>query len=130
MEDVVSPLVVLGVADAHVKAIPAGRFVDDEGGSVPDVRNLRDDDALVGEVVVAALQQVADGLLCYCLLYTSVEVARLDADDVGGAEVVVEKAVPLLGLGFFVLLLGGLLGVEVGLDLDDDLFLIRAERCV
>ena len=26
--------------------------------------NLRDDDALVGEVVVAALQQVADGLLC------------------------------------------------------------------
>ena len=59
LEDVVSPLVVLGVADAHVKAIPAGRFVDDEGGSVPDVRNLRDDDALVGEVVVAALQQVA-----------------------------------------------------------------------
>ena len=57
-----------------------------------------------------------------------VEVARLDADDVGGAKVVVEKAVPLLGLGFFVLLLGGLLGVEVGLDLDDDLFLIRAEE--
>ena len=57
-----------------------------------------------------------------------VEVARLDADDVGGAEVVVEKAVPLLGLGFFILLLGGLLGVEVCLNLDDDLFLIRAEE--